>query len=71
MTGLQEEAIRASVRVLALLEGYISTENPAALVGWNGGMMTWAELAHQAAKMRRTIIREFNHEIKDLKHEKP
>jgi hypothetical protein len=33
-------------RVLALVDGYLSTQNPDALLAWDGGMLTWDDLRH-------------------------
>lgn len=34
----------AIARVLTLVDGYLSTQNPDALLAWEGGMMTWDDL---------------------------
>ena len=38
------EQLRAIRRVLELVDGYISTQNPNLLLSWGGGVMTWGEL---------------------------
>jgi hypothetical protein len=65
----RQEAIRAIVRVLELLDGYLSTENPHALLSWRGGMMTRAELRAHASGARELAVKEFGKEIAGLSHE--
>lgn len=36
----------AIARVLALVDGYLSTQPPNKLLAWDGGMTTWDDLRH-------------------------
>lgn len=38
------EQLKAIRRVMELVDGYISTQNPNLLLAWDGGVMTWGEL---------------------------
>lgn len=35
---------QAVLRVLKLVDGYVSTQDQRLLLAWNGGTMTWGEL---------------------------
>jgi hypothetical protein len=41
---LRREEKAAVLRVLRLVDGYMSTQPKSTLLAWGGGMMTWKEL---------------------------
>jgi hypothetical protein len=42
-------------RVLLLVDGYLSTQNPDALLAWDGGMTTWDDLRRHVQAAARLI----------------
>jgi hypothetical protein len=68
----QEEALRAAVRTLRLLEGYMSVQpKPDAAMGWGGGMMTWNELRMHATSTAHQLVQTFGDDVKKLASETP